>query len=400
MFNLKRKPSINSGKLWMLKVGYYNLIKEQTIADDWIYIIDHSIQMGNEKLLLIVGIRTKDLPKGRALKYEDTVIIDVQPVKKSTGEIVYQQIENASKKTGKPRVVVSDMGSDIKLGVKKFQEKSVDTVYVYDLKHKIAILIKNILGKDNQWSEFKKFANYIVKKLQNTAMAGYRPPKQKEKARYMNIENLVRWGKQILIKYEYLQHQKLKIEDDIKLENIIKDIEKFKEDIEIWSEIVTVFELIEKFMNIHNLQSDSYEKFYELHKHELLKLKTNKAKELANQILTFIKEQQKVCNKDERLLHSSQIIESLFGKLKFLEKEQSKSSFTNLILSVGAMVSKTTAGVIKKALETITVNMINKWSKDKIGTTIQAQRKELYRLERMDIKEEQNKDSKLMLEVA
>jgi len=63
MFNLKRTPSINSGKLWMLKLGYYNLTKEQTIADDWIYIIDHSIQMGNEKLLLIVGIRAKDLPK-------------------------------------------------------------------------------------------------------------------------------------------------------------------------------------------------------------------------------------------------------------------------------------------------------------------------------------------------
>ena len=53
MFKLKRTPSINSGKLWMLKLGYYNLTKKQTIADDWIYIIDHSIQMGKEKLLLI-----------------------------------------------------------------------------------------------------------------------------------------------------------------------------------------------------------------------------------------------------------------------------------------------------------------------------------------------------------
>ena len=32
--NLKRQPSINSGKMWMLKLGYYNLTKEQTIADD------------------------------------------------------------------------------------------------------------------------------------------------------------------------------------------------------------------------------------------------------------------------------------------------------------------------------------------------------------------------------
>ena len=148
MFNLKRTPSINSGKLWMLKLGYYNLTKQQTIAKDWIYIIDHSIQLGKEKLLLIIGIRAKDLPKNRALKYEDMEIIDVQPVKSSTGAIVYEQLKEASKKTGEPRAIVSDMGSDIKLGVRLFQEESLHTVHIYDLKHKIAITPHVILRKE------------------------------------------------------------------------------------------------------------------------------------------------------------------------------------------------------------------------------------------------------------
>ena len=396
MFKLKRTPSINSGKLWMLKLGYYNLTKKQTIADDWIYIIDHSIQMGKEKLLLIIGIRAKDLPKNRALKYEDTEIIDLQPVQKSTGKVVYEQIEEASKRTGKPRAIVSDMGSDIKLGVKIFQKNSSNTVHVYDLKHKIALLIKDILESDDEWSDFKKFANFVVKKLQNTIVAGYRPPKQKEKARYMNIEGLVRWGDKILIKYKNLQNTQTKTDDEIKLENTIKDISKFEKSIEAWSEMVIVFETIERFMNIHTLQQDSNEKFYELYEYKLSNIETTQAKGLAAQILSFIKEQQKVCNKDERLLHSSQLIESLFGKLKSLEKEQSKSSFTNLILSVGAMVSKATTDVVKKALETVNINMINEWSKEKIGTTVQAQRKELYSLE----KEEQNWDSNINLEAA
>ena len=382
MFNLKRTPSINSGKLWMLKLGYYNLTKKQTIADDWIYIIDHSIQMGKEKLLLIVGIRAKDLPQDRALRYEDTEIIDLQPVKKSTGEIVHEQIKEATKKTGKPRAIVSDMGSDIKLGIEKFQEESSDTVHVYDLKHKIALLIKGILESSNEWSEFKLFANFVVKKLQNTAIAGYRPPKQKEKARYMNIEDLVRWGDKISIKYENLQKSKSKTEDEIKLESVIVDIAKFKESIEIWTEMVMVFQLIERFMNIHNLQNDCYEKFYELHGIKLQKLKTDEARGFAIQILSFIKEQQEVCTQNERLLHSSQLIESLFGRLKFLEKEQSKSNFTNLILSMGAMVSKSTPTILRKALEKVNVNMIYQWTKEKIGITIQAQKKELYKLKR------------------
>jgi len=380
----------------MLKLGYYNITKKQTIADDWIYIIDHSIQMGKEKLLLIVGVRAKDLPKDRALKYEDVEIIDLQPVKKSTGEVVYEQIKEASKKTGNPRAIVSDMGSDIKLGVKKFQEVSCSTAHVYDLKHKIALLVKKILEKDDKWGEFKIFANFVAKKLQNSTLAGYRPPKQKEKARYMNIEDLVRWGDKISIKYENLRKSKSKTEDEIKLESVIVDIAKFKESIEIWTEMVMVFQLIERFMNIHNLQNDCYEKFYELHGIKLQKLKTDEARGFAIQILSFIKEQQEVCTQNERLLHSSQLIESLFGRLKFLEKEQSKSNFTNLILSMGAMVSKSTPTILRKALERVNVNMIYQWTKEKIGITIQAQKKELYKLKRV----EQKWDSKEKLKIA
>ncbi len=380
MFDLKRTPSINSGKSWMLKLGYYNLNKKLTIANDWIYIIDHSIQLGKEKLLLIIGVRAKDLPKDRALKYEDMKIIDLQPVKSSTGAIVYEQLKEASKKTGGPRAIVSDMGSDIKLGVRLFQEESPETVHIYDLKHKIALLIKKLLEQDTKWSEFKLFANSIAKKLQHSTMAGYRPPKQKEKARYMNIEGLVRWGDKILIKYNQLQNSQTKTKDDKQLESILGDIVNFKDNIEAWSEMVKVFKLIERFMNIHNLQQDSYEKFYEFHGDKLSKLKTNQAKELANQTLDFIKEQEKVCNNNEKLLHSSQLIESLFGKLKSLEREQSKSSFTSLVLSMGAMVSKKTTEVLKKALESVNTNMINEWSREKIGTTIQVQRRELYAL--------------------
>jgi len=196
----------------------------------------------------------------------------------------------------------------------------------------------------------------------------------------MYIENLVYWGDKISIQYEILQQKQTKTEEEIKLESI-----------ESWVEMVMVFELIEKFMNIHNLQSNSYEKFHELHGDKLLKIKTAKARGFATKVLSFIKEQQSVCNEDERLLHSSQLIESLFGKFKSLEKEQSRSSFTSLILSIGAVVSKTTSDVLKRALETVNVNMINKWSKEKVGTTIQAQRKKLYQLERV----EQKWDSKI-----
>lgn len=382
----KRTPSINTGKMWMMKLGYYRLMQIKEKALDWIWIIDHTIQMGKEKCLAILAIRAKDLPKTRALKYEDMEIIDLQPVETSTGEIVYQQLEENVKKTGVPRAIVSDMGSDIKNGVARFQEAHQESVHIYDLKHKMANLVKNILQSDEQWAEFKKFANFVVKKLQNTTLAGYRPPKQRQKARYMDIGNLVRWAENTLIKYESIHKKEEKTEDEIKLEIVLGDIAKFGEDIINWGEMVNVISLVLKFMNIHNLQTDSYEKFNELHGDKIKKLKTEKAKKLANELLSFIQEQQKVCRVEERLLHSSDILESLFGKLKFLEKEQSNSSFTSLILSVGAMISKTTESIVTTALETVSIPMIDKWCKEKIGLTIQAQKMELCRVANMEQK--------------
>ena len=63
------------------------------IADDWIWIVDHSVQLGQEKCLIILGIRACDLPRNRPLIYSDVEPIEMIPVKESNGEIVYKQLE-------------------------------------------------------------------------------------------------------------------------------------------------------------------------------------------------------------------------------------------------------------------------------------------------------------------
>jgi len=81
---------------------------------------------------------------------------------------------------------------------------------------------------------------------------------------------------------------------------------------------------------------------------------------------------------DERLLGSSEVIESIFGKLKRLEQDQSKSGFTGLLLSVAAMVSTTTKSVVQKAMEKVSTKSVLDWCKKNIGQSIQAKRKEAF----------------------
>jgi hypothetical protein len=77
---------------------------------------------------------------------------------------------------------------------------------------------------------------------------------------------------------------------------------------------------------------------------------------------------------NERLLESSEIIESVLGKTKRLEQDQSKSGFTGLVLGAAAMVSHTTQEVVAKAMETVPTRKVIEWIKGNLGQSVQSKR--------------------------
>jgi len=106
--------------------------------------------------------------------------------------------------------------------------------------------------------------------------------------------------------------------------------------------------------------------------HSSLRMKT-----VRTQLLYFVKEQGSKAETGERLLGSSEVIESVFGKQKRLEQDQSKSGFTGLILGIAAIVSTTTSEVVKKAMETVPTKMVLDWCKENIGSSVQAKKIEM-----------------------
>ena len=77
----------STARIWLLRVGYYKLTREKEVAEDWVWIVDHTVQRGEEKAMLIVGLRLSCLPAvGQPLRHEDVEPITLEPVKESTGE--------------------------------------------------------------------------------------------------------------------------------------------------------------------------------------------------------------------------------------------------------------------------------------------------------------------------
>ena len=97
--------------------------------------------------------------------------------------------------------------------------------------------------------------------------------------------------------------------------------------------------------------------------------------EYAGMLIDFLHEQSKVVPVGQVWIGSSEIIESLFGKLKCLEHDQSKGGFTSLVLGAAACVGKVDVDVVKVAMQQVKTADVAAWTKGQIGTTLLSKRR-------------------------
>ena len=368
-------PSWFSGRLWLFRLGYFKLTRPKEWAGDWVWIVDHTVQLGAEKCLVILGIRLSNLPApGDCLSQEDVEPIALFPVKQSNGEVVFQQLEDTIPKTWVPREIIGDQGSNLKSGIERFCQEHQETCYVYDIKHKTAAVLKQELQKDDAWREFSQLAAQTRRKVQQTSLAALTPPNPRTKARYMNVDILIQWGGNMLTFFDRPQKEASSEFDPEQLEKKLGWITKFCEQLKEWKELIQIITVTESFVRKQGLYHNSYHELREL----LILAHTERTKKVRAQLLAFVAEESLKTKPNERFLGSSEVIESVFGKLKRLERDQAKSGFTGLLLCVSAMVSTTTEAVVQKALQTVPTKTVLAWCTEKIGQSVQAKRKEAF----------------------
>ena len=105
---------------------------------------------------------------------------------------------------------------------------------------------------------------------------------------------------------------------------------------------------------------------------------TERGRQVSQHLHAFVRTESAKAAPQERLLGSSEVIESVFGKQKRIEHHQANSGFTGLLLTLSAMVSDTTADVIHKALETVSTSRVRRWCHQHLGPSIQAQRQKAF----------------------
>jgi hypothetical protein len=366
-----RAASYYSVRLWLLRLGLYQLHRPKEQADDWMWIVDHTLQMGDRKCLIIVGIRQSAWDaENRVLRHEDVDLIDLGPVTESNGKVVYRQLKAAMAKTGVPRAIISDKGGDLHSGIKQFRKRHRGTAWLYDIKHKTACLLKGALDRDPSWQKFTTKVHRFKQQVAQTSLAALAPPQQRSKSRYMNVDVLVEWAERSL---RLLDSRKAVNAAGLKraqVEAKLGWLRKYSPQVRRWAEMLAVVGTTEHYVRHEGVHADATEELATA----LAKPTTPAAKRLRKQLLEFIQEQSRQARGDERLLGSSEVLESIIGKFKNLAGERGQHGLTGMVLSIGALVGKQAVGTVQTAMTTITNQQVWDWCHSHLGPTVQSVR--------------------------
>ena len=270
---------------------------------------------------------------------------------------------------GRPRAILDDHGADLHGGVEIFRGAHPETIEVYDIKHKAACLLKGHLGGDEHWKGYASLLAQTKCALQQTEMAFLVPPSQRTKSRFMNLADLVSWGRTLLA---LVDHPSALSAEGVTAERVqakLGWLAEYRAPLERWSASHEQIAATLDFVRLRGLYVGAGVELA-----AVLPAASGEAGTLRRELIAFVTRESSKARIGECLPGSTEVLESCFGKLKALESDQSKSGFTGLVLSLGAMVSEWTAESIGEALERCRVRDVLAWCREMLGTSVQSQR--------------------------
>lgn len=357
-------PSFSTTMLWVKKVGYCQLQLPKEKADDWILIADESIGIGQEKVLVVLGIRRSKIDFTRPLKLQDMIPILVKSKERWTGEDIANELEIIKQKLGTVIYAVTDAGSTLKSGLKK-----TNIAHVYDITHAMAIVLEKLYKNDNDFKEYVKMAGQMRFKLCCSKNAHLIPPNQRSKARFLNIDTVSKWGIKTL---QALDRNDISQEERAQLQ-WVKEKESFIIEMDA---VISIGEEISVILKNKGLSKSTKAKCTSI----LKSCKNGKLKLFRQYILDYLKENaSQISKRAEKILCCSDIIETTFGKYKNELGKNPMSGITDLVLIIPAFTSSLSTDEVNAAIDNCSVKDIEEWKKNNLCNSLLSRRRAVFK---------------------
>lgn len=360
-FDLQLKiPSRDTVRNWNCRNGVA-LLQELLPADDWIWMIDHSVQLGKMFVLLVLGIRRGDLPAGRALTRQDMGVLAVLPTTARNKDEVSRQLQPLAESYGQPLAVVCDGACELHEGVATLRNTGFKGVCLSDVKHKIANLLKQELGATERWKQFEGRLGTTTAAIQQTELEHLLPPRKKQKCRFMNFGRLIDWTTRV---QDYLQREKLQPSaTSSRLFEKLGWLSEFTADLKQWQQVRALIGVVLRQANEQGVWSGATEQL----RAELLALPAEsvRANQLRERLLAIVAANEALLEtlamEGLRLPSSTEVLESAFGAFKAIQRHHNRGTFTSLLAMFPTLFDDVTPQKIRARLSRVSNQGLAEW---------------------------------------
>jgi hypothetical protein len=337
-------PSYTTIRAWVLRLGCYALVRPLPQDAPWLWIIDHTIQIGVKKLFVIVGCPLCDVPFGqRCLSLADLHLVALVPMEQSNQYLVNAELEKASQRTAAPRLIVSDQGPDLLKGIELFQQRHGNTVAVGDIAHHGANVLENRWEREPRWQELLHRFAQTNQQIRQTADAFLLSPTLRNKARFMNVGPLLRFACRVL---KLLKREK----PNEKAQQRYGWLLEYEEDLARWLEQYDLVDKTIKRVRLHGLNGGT---LVELEKEWGAESEQRGTKMVRGHMRAYVWKNVRQAEEGETLVGSSEVLESAFGKLKAKVGESGKGELTGMALTLGAILGQHEEEEVRQALDAV-----------------------------------------------
>ena len=354
-------PSHTTIEDWIQKCGL-DLSKKACksySSKNYAIVIDESITIGSQKLLLVLGIPAQH--PGHALRQEDIQVLGMFVAASWKSEDVKDKLELIMKSVGhNADYIVSDGGHNL---VKA--ESLAGVPRHQDIGHSFGTILESQYKEDQEFNDFVSLMGKARLQYHLTPMAYLLPPNQRSISRFLNCFDWVDWAKKMLGIFRGLSPKEQEAFAFVKEhEALINELDQ----------VMNCFRVVEARIKNEGLSFATCLQCKSFIYKTLLQSPNRRALMVGSKMFLYLDEEKKLLKGKEDIHNlSSDIIESTFGIFKSRKSPNKLCGVTSFCLFIPVNASLSTEQLrknfnFKEHLENVTLPEIKDWRKENLLT--------------------------------
>lgn len=298
-------PSHTSIRRWVMRCGLFQLQQATHLSGNYVALLDESIQIGREKLLLLLGVKiASDRSHCAPLRAEDVTVLGLEIQSSWTGQAVADFLGRSLDRLPHVKIVhfITDGGTNL---AKALKIKGYDAVS--DCTHVLMNAVKKLLGNDAILRQLHTDVGQLRRCLILSEFGYLLPPSLRDKDRFIRIFTLGKWIDRIDRWWPQLSQA---------ARDHLAFIEPARPRVQCMNELRAVVEQVAALLKGSGLSVATRRRWEKYVAHCRQNACSPEVNTLLDTISRYFDDHAELIARHGRLLCCTDIIESLFGRYK------------------------------------------------------------------------------------